>query len=110
MHVFSHVHAVSARLINLCIVCGTGTKLGPGRAQRGYYVRWRLMRQWAAAGDAGPDLSTIATEAASSEMASASEMAPSPPKVLQLKDETSVLERRVLFTPAGLGLCKQANA
>ena len=26
--------------------------------------------------------------------------------VLQLKDETSVLERRVLFTPAGLGLCK----
>ena len=30
--------------------------------------------------------------------------------VLQLSDETSVLERRVLFTPAGLGLCKQANA
>ena len=30
--------------------------------------------------------------------------------VLQLIDETSVLERRVLFTPAGLGLCKQANA
>ena len=30
--------------------------------------------------------------------------------VLQLMDETSVLERRVLFTPAGLGLCKQANA
>ena len=26
--------------------------------------------------------------------------------VLQLMDETSVLERRVLFTPAGLGLCK----
>ena len=30
--------------------------------------------------------------------------------VLQLKDETSALERRVLFTPAGLGLCKQAKA
>ena len=30
--------------------------------------------------------------------------------VLQLIDETSALERRVLFTPAGLGLCKQANA
>ena len=30
--------------------------------------------------------------------------------VLQLMDETSALERRVLFTPAGLGLCKQANA
>ena len=30
--------------------------------------------------------------------------------VLQLSDETSVLERRVLFTPAGLGLCKQAKA
>ena len=30
--------------------------------------------------------------------------------VLQLVEETSVLERRVLFTPAGLGLCKQANA
>ena len=29
---------------------------------------------------------------------------------LQLSDETSVLKRRVLFTPAGLGLCKQANA
>ena len=30
--------------------------------------------------------------------------------VLQLSDETSVLERRVLFTPAGLGLCKQSKA
>ena len=30
--------------------------------------------------------------------------------VLQLSDETFVLERRVLFTPAGLGLCKQAKA
>ena len=30
--------------------------------------------------------------------------------VLQLMDETSVLKRRVLFTPAGLGLCKQAKA
>ncbi len=30
--------------------------------------------------------------------------------VLQLIDEPSVLQRRVLFTPAGLGLCKQANA
>ena len=30
--------------------------------------------------------------------------------VLQLVEETSVLKRRVLFTPAGLGLCKQANA
>ena len=30
--------------------------------------------------------------------------------VLQLMYETSALERRVLFTPAGLGLCKQANA
>ena len=30
--------------------------------------------------------------------------------VLQLSDETSVLERRVLFTPAGLGLCKQTKA
>ena len=30
--------------------------------------------------------------------------------LLQLSDETSVLKRRVLFTPAGLGLCKQANA
>ena len=30
--------------------------------------------------------------------------------VLQLMDETSALERRVLFTPAGLGLCKQGNA
>ena len=30
--------------------------------------------------------------------------------VLQLMNETSALERRVLFTPAGLGLCKQANA
>ena len=30
--------------------------------------------------------------------------------VLQLSDETSVLKRRVLFTPAGLGLCKQADA
>ena len=29
--------------------------------------------------------------------------------VLQLIDKSSVLERRVLFTPAGLGLCKQAN-
>ena len=27
---------------------------------------------------------------------------------LQLIDETSVLQRRVLFTPAGLGLCKEA--
>ena len=30
--------------------------------------------------------------------------------VLQLSDETFVLERRVLFTLAGLGLCKQARA
>ena len=30
--------------------------------------------------------------------------------VLKLIDETSVLKRRVLFTPAGLGLCKQADA
>ena len=30
--------------------------------------------------------------------------------VLQLSNETSALERRVLFTPAGLGLCKQADA
>ena len=30
--------------------------------------------------------------------------------LLQLSDETSVLKRRVLFTPAGLGLCKQAKA
>jgi len=30
--------------------------------------------------------------------------------VLQLVEETSVLQRRVLFTPAGLGLCKQADA
>ena len=30
--------------------------------------------------------------------------------VLQLIDKSSVLERRVLFTPAGLGLCKQAKA
>ena len=30
--------------------------------------------------------------------------------LLQLIDETSVLKRRVLFTPAGLGLCEQANA
>ena len=30
--------------------------------------------------------------------------------VLQLVEETSVLKRRVLFTPAGLGLCKQAKA
>ena len=30
--------------------------------------------------------------------------------VLQLMDETSALKRRVLFTPAGLGLCKQAKA
>ena len=30
--------------------------------------------------------------------------------LLQLIDETSVLKRRVLFTPAGLGLCKQAKA
>ena len=30
--------------------------------------------------------------------------------LLQLSDETSVLKRRVLFTPAGLGLCKQADA
>lgn len=30
--------------------------------------------------------------------------------VLQLIDETSVLKRRVLFTPAGLGLCKQTKA
>ena len=29
--------------------------------------------------------------------------------LLQLSDETSVLKRRVLFTPAGLGLCKQAK-
>ena len=29
---------------------------------------------------------------------------------LQLINETSVLKRRVLFTPAGLGLCKQADA
>ena len=29
--------------------------------------------------------------------------------VLQLVEETSVLQRRVLFTPAGLGLCKQAD-
>tara|TARA_B100001057_G_scaffold326369_1_gene326576 strand:- start:554 stop:946 length:393 start_codon:yes stop_codon:yes gene_type:complete len=29
---------------------------------------------------------------------------------LQLIDETSVLQRRVLFTPAGLGLCKEAKA
>ena len=30
--------------------------------------------------------------------------------LLQLSDETSVLKRRVLFTPSGLGLCKQAKA
>ena len=30
--------------------------------------------------------------------------------VLQLGEETLVLKRRVLFTPAGLGLCKQAKA
>ena len=30
--------------------------------------------------------------------------------VLQLMDETSVLERRVLFTSAGLGLCQQSKA
>ena len=30
--------------------------------------------------------------------------------VLQLIDKSSVLERRVLFTPAGLGLCKQGKA
>ena len=30
--------------------------------------------------------------------------------VLQLSDEPSVLQRRVLFTPAGLGLCKQSKA
>jgi len=30
--------------------------------------------------------------------------------VLQLRNETSALKRRVLFTPAGLGLCKQAKA
>ena len=30
--------------------------------------------------------------------------------VLQLSKETLALERRVLFTPAGLGLCKQAKA
>ena len=30
--------------------------------------------------------------------------------VLQLDEETLVLKRRVLFTPAGLGLCKQAKA
>ena len=30
--------------------------------------------------------------------------------VLQLGEETLVLKRRVLFTPAGLGLCKQADA
>ena len=30
--------------------------------------------------------------------------------LLQLSDETSVLKRRMLFTPAGLGLCKQAKA
>ena len=30
--------------------------------------------------------------------------------VLQLSNETSALKRRVLFTPAGLGLCKQAKA
>ena len=30
--------------------------------------------------------------------------------VLQLINETSVLKRRVLFTPAGLGLCKQGKA
>ena len=29
---------------------------------------------------------------------------------LQLIDETSVLQRRVLFTSAGLGLCKEAKA
>jgi len=28
--------------------------------------------------------------------------------LMQLMDETSVLQRRVLFTPAGLGLCKEA--
>ena len=26
----------------------TSTRIGPGRAQLGYYVRWSLMRQWAA--------------------------------------------------------------
>ena len=30
--------------------------------------------------------------------------------VLQQIDEPSVLQRRVLFTPAGLGLCKQSKA
>ena len=30
--------------------------------------------------------------------------------VLQLSDEPSVLQRRVLFTPAGLGLCKQSGS
>ena len=30
--------------------------------------------------------------------------------VLQLIDEPSVLQRRVLFTPAGLGLCKLSKA
>ena len=30
--------------------------------------------------------------------------------VLQLGEETLVLKRRVLLTPAGLGLCKQAKA
>ena len=30
--------------------------------------------------------------------------------VLQLMDETSALERRVLLTPAGLGLCKEGKA
>ena len=30
--------------------------------------------------------------------------------LLQLSNERSVLERRVLFTPAGLGLCKQSDA
>ena len=30
--------------------------------------------------------------------------------MLQLDEETLVLKRRVLFTPAGLGLCKQADA
>ena len=30
--------------------------------------------------------------------------------LLQLTDEPTVLQRRVLFTPAGLGLCKQASA
>ena len=29
--------------------------------------------------------------------------------LLQLSNERSVLERRVLFTPAGLGLCKQSD-